>query len=564
MPGIGDVLAGKYRLLAKLGEGGMGAVFHAENTVTGKHVAVKWMHPHTASHPDASARLLREAQATSRLRHPHVVDVYDLIQDGPAVFLVMELLEGETVGSYLRRTPQPKISEFIALMLPALEGVAAAHTKGVIHRDLKPENIFLVRSGSGFSAKVVDFGIAKVAEGKGALTLTQTGAAIGTPMYMSLEQLRGDKEIDARTDVYAFGVIFYEALTGRMPYEAETLTELAIKIATTAAVPVKSRRSDVPTALASIIDWAVAKERSQRLPSVEALIRELEPFARDTQFRNQMTNPDVPLPRLAHLGQARADLDGGTTHAADTTQTATALPAPSQPLRRSECDIPDTLAARELLPRRWKRRTWPLGVGLASAIIAGGLTVWLTGNDEPAAQADQADQAEAPAASQPPAAASPTAAVSGRPPASAPAPTWAAPRPNAPIGPDDEAASAADAVNEAKSAVASPERAPDENPATTEPTAKATQPTPPASSTARPAAPATAAPTSTTARPTAPASAAPAAVSTRPITPPPAAARPTDKTPVTAVVPAPKPVQPVTPPPPRKPERKSATEILGF
>jgi tRNA A-37 threonylcarbamoyl transferase component Bud32 len=300
VPRTGAVLGGKYRVIAKVGEGGMGTVFRAENVVTGKHVAVKWMHPHVAANSDAAERLLREAQAASRLTHPNVVDVYDIVQDDQTLFLVMELLEGETLGSCLQRNPHPKISEFIALLLPAMEGVAAAHDKGVIHRDLKPDNIFLVRvpGSTRVTAKVVDFGIAKVAGTQG-LTLTGTGMSLGTPLYMSLEQLRGDKDVDARADVYAFGVILYEAITGYMPYSATTLSELAIKVATTDAVPVKELRPDVPTQLARAVDWAIARKREQRLPNVRALIQELDAFAQDYSFRNQMTNQAAALPRLA-------------------------------------------------------------------------------------------------------------------------------------------------------------------------------------------------------------------------------------------------------------------------
>ncbi|HKU42268.1 MAG TPA: serine/threonine-protein kinase, partial [Polyangiales bacterium] len=279
------MLGGKYKVLAKLGEGGMGTVFRAENVLTGKLVAIKCMHSQVAASADSTERLLREARAASSLSHPNVVDVYDLVLDGQIVFLVMELLRGETLRAYLQRNAQPPISEFIALILPALAGVAAAHENGVIHRDLKPDNIFLervagVRHGV---AKVLDFGVAKLADARGQ-TLTQTGVAIGTPLYMSLEQLRGDKNIDARTDVYAFGVMLFEALTGQTPFQAQTLPELAIKVATTDPPPVKSLRPDIPTSLARIVDWAVARERSQRLPDIQTLIDELEVFAREHSF----------------------------------------------------------------------------------------------------------------------------------------------------------------------------------------------------------------------------------------------------------------------------------------
>lgn len=291
MPEIGALLGAKYRVLAKLGEGGMGTVFCAENELTGKHVAIKWMHPHLAANPDAAERMLREARAASKLSHPNVVDVYDVVRDDQTLFLVMELLQGETLREYLRNNPNPKLNEFIGLLMGAMAGVAAAHQHGVIHRDLKPDNIFLERiAGIALpTAKVVDFGIAKLAEIRGS-TLTETGAAIGTPVYMSLEQLRGDKDIDARTDVYAFGVMLYEAVVGRMPYNAATLPELAIKVATTDPITVRSLRPDVPLVLANAIDRAVARDRTLRWPDVQTLMHQLRPFIAESGFRAQSTH----------------------------------------------------------------------------------------------------------------------------------------------------------------------------------------------------------------------------------------------------------------------------------
>lgn len=382
MTDIGDVLAGKYRVLAELGAGGMGCVYRAENTLTGKQVALKCLHPHLTAGADSSERLLREARAVSSLTHSNVVDVYDVVKDGETLFLVMELLKGETLRAYLLRNPQPKISEFLALLLPAMSGVEAAHQCGVIHRDLKPENIFLAQIGGVKQAviKVLDFGIAKLAVARGS-TLTRTGAALGTPLYMSLEQLRGDKDIDQRADVYAFGVMLYEAVTGLMPYDAETLPELAIKVATTDAPAVKSLRSDVPTALARIIDWAVARDRKERLPNLQTLQQELEVFAHDRTFREQMTERNAPLPRLA--------ADPADDRAVPPPPTAASRNAPAasraaKPLPRPEVD---TLRAGEIAGRSraatssWLRSRWVVGGAvLATGLVAGSL--WLQSQAE--------------------------------------------------------------------------------------------------------------------------------------------------------------------------------------
>jgi serine/threonine-protein kinase len=298
IPSAGEVVGGKYRVLGLLGQGGMGAVLEAEHQITRKRVALKWMHPQIAGDADAQARFVREAQASARVRHPNIVDVYDVVREGDALFLVMELLEGETLTALLRRGGTP-IHKLIELLLPALRAVAAAHRQGVIHRDLKPDNIFLTRQQDSPLPvpKVLDFGISKVADSS-ALTLTRTGAAMGTPMYMSLEQLCGDKDLDARADVYALGVILYEAVTGRAPFEAATFSELAIKVATVEPPGPKQVRPELPSALGSLIGAAMAKKRENRLSSVDELVQKLEPFATEQSFRAKMTHASNPIPAV--------------------------------------------------------------------------------------------------------------------------------------------------------------------------------------------------------------------------------------------------------------------------
>lgn len=298
MVAVGSICGGKYRIIAKLGEGGMGAVFHAENIVTSKHVALKLMHAHVASNPRYVERFIREARAAAQLDHPNVLVIYDVAQEGQSPYLIMELLRGETLREYLKRNPYLEVSAFIALMLPAMDGVAAAHEAGVIHRDLKPDNIILARGtrGAGLVPKVVDFGIARLAK-QGEKALTNEGATLGTPDYMSLEQLRSADQVDARTDIYAFGVMLYDAIAGRLPFEAITLAELVLKLATSQPPSMSQLRPDLPLQLTAAIDRSIARERDDRWPDLRSMIAVLTPFANQAGFRTGIG----PSPRLGRV-----------------------------------------------------------------------------------------------------------------------------------------------------------------------------------------------------------------------------------------------------------------------
>ena len=341
-PALGSVLGGKFRTVRQLGEGGMGVVFEAEHILSGKHVAIKWMQPDVASQPQAVERFLREARACALVRHPNVVDVYDVVHEGDVVFLVMELLEGEPLSAALGRGGMPA-HELIALLIEAMRGVSAAHRQGVIHRDIKPDNIFLEREAdrSTRTPKVLDFGISKLnAEG---MALTQTGVMLGTPMYMSFEQLRGVRDIDVRTDVYAFGVILYEALTGRTPYEAQNLAELIYKIANIEPIAPKVLRPEIPSRLERIILTAMAKDRDARFDSLDVMIRELQPFATGIQFRGHMTNNDLaPLPCVVAsppqpvvTESPTASLEQAQTERSEALAGTNAFTPPSQRRRRA-------------------------------------------------------------------------------------------------------------------------------------------------------------------------------------------------------------------------------------
>jgi len=278
----GTSLGGKYRIERLLGVGGVGSVYAAEQTHTGKRVALKCVDISTAPDPAAAERLVREAQAAARVRHPNVLDIYDVGRTGQTMFLVMEYLEGEPLAAALARGRMP-VRKLISLLLPAMRGVAEAHRKGVVHRDIKPENIFLARNVDAAEpmAMVLDFGISKLLDPRGHTlgSLTADGCVIGTPYYMSYEQALGEKGIDGRADVYAFGVILYEALTGKHPRTADDFASLVKQFLAKAVPPPVELQPEIPRALSALVMWAIERDRERRVSSMESLIRELEPFA---------------------------------------------------------------------------------------------------------------------------------------------------------------------------------------------------------------------------------------------------------------------------------------------
>ncbi|MEQ8890935.1 MAG: protein kinase [Sandaracinaceae bacterium] len=263
----GTIVAGRYRLDQKLGEGGMAEVFSADDMSSGeggaplRRVAVKVLHADIAAKPEAVERTKREGKVLSELDNPAIVSVesWGLLDDG-AVFLVMELLEGETLGTRMRRgTIEP--TELAPIVAGTCAGLHAAHSRGIVHRDLKPDNIFLCPTEHGVQVKLLDFGISKV---YGSEKLTQTGEILGTPRYMSSEQLGAEPDIDGRVDVYALGVILYEALAGRPPFLTSTPTDLIIAILNAQVVPLRSARPDVPEGVEAVVMRAMSRTRTAR------------------------------------------------------------------------------------------------------------------------------------------------------------------------------------------------------------------------------------------------------------------------------------------------------------
>jgi hypothetical protein len=275
-PTPGEVLDQRYCIERELGRGGMGVVYEAQNLHTGKRVALKWMSVPAGLAAERvltmARRFRREARAAASVRHPNVVDIYDVAGADGAPFLVMELLEGESLRARMSRE-RARWDEAVDLMLPVLRGVSAMHRAGVIHRDLKPDNIFLCRqdADAGPTPKVLDFGVAAMQDsGDGLGSLTRSGALLGTPSYMALEQLTG-KDVDARTDLYALGVVLYEMLTGDLPFSgARSAGELAVLQATDTPAPASQRKPELRGAREDVLLKALARHPEARFQSAQA------------------------------------------------------------------------------------------------------------------------------------------------------------------------------------------------------------------------------------------------------------------------------------------------------
>jgi eukaryotic-like serine/threonine-protein kinase len=295
----GTVLAGKFRVVSLLGEGGMGSVYEIEHELTKHRRALKLLHKSMAAMSSVVERFLREASAAGRVGNPHIVETFDAgVLDTGEPYLVMEILRGVPLSARIAAGKMP-ISEVVDLVGQAAAGVQAAHEAGIVHRDLKPDNLFITEGPDGRPfVKILDFGISKFDPQKtGGLQLTQEGAALGTPYYMPPEQIRGEGSLDARADVYALGVILYECLAGVRPFEAETLAHLAILIHTGKPVPIAEHRSDLPPGFAALVHGAMATDRGQRTQSADELRSLLERYG-TVGFRSQIRNSPLPPPSI--------------------------------------------------------------------------------------------------------------------------------------------------------------------------------------------------------------------------------------------------------------------------
>lgn len=390
---VGKTAGGKYRLVRLLGSGGMGEVYEAQHSAIGRRFAIKFLHPLLAGNTEIVARFQREAQAAGSLENENIAAVVDIgTSDDGAPYLVMEFLEGEDLAHLLVRGGPLPVPRAAYILIQACRGLAAAHDRGIVHRDLKPENLFICKRNDGSDLiKVLDFGIAKLHTGRVGTGLTQTGTTMGTPFYMSLEQARGAKEVDHRTDIYALGVILYEILSGSKPHPGESYNEILYHVLSQEPAALDLIRSGLPSGLSAVVQKAMAREAADRYASVADLMEALIPFA---------GRAVTPLRSQVGLSVVQ-----GATIQSPVSLPAMAVSAPTAPPEK-----PATVPARS----RSRVVVWAATAGVAVLLVALALLLGL--HREPRRQA------VAPAPSALPAPASTPAPIPALAPVPAPAP----------------------------------------------------------------------------------------------------------------------------------------------
>jgi serine/threonine protein kinase len=409
--GVGDLLDGKYRIVRVIGEGGWGVVYEGENVRTLKHVAIKVLRSHADVTADIRARFEREAQAGGRIGSAHIIEVFDLgvLPDGTH-FMVMELLVGEDLGRRLRAVgPLPPVVA-AKLVMQVLEGLAAAHAAGVLHRDLKPENLFLVRTRSGEDfVKILDFGVSKF-NAPGDPSATRTGAVLGSPFYMAPEQARGLKHIDGRTDLYSVGALFFESVTGRVPFDGENFNDLMFKIALSPRPNPLHFQPNLDPVLVAILVKSIAADPRERFSTAEEFGSALAAWV-DSQGAYPTTAPEIldaqrrtPRPPSESVVLTRIGVDGRDPVHASPVRTPSLPPGPAA----SPAETPMASSSRVPLWERARRRPAFLFACTVVVLLFGaGAVAWQRlhdahGGTPPAGQAPAFPEEHAQAVAPPP------------------------------------------------------------------------------------------------------------------------------------------------------------------
>ena len=278
---VGTTLAGRYQLVRLLGDGGMGAVYKAADQVLRRFVAIKMLHPAVAQRPASVERFQREARAAAAIGHPNIIDILDFGVDGQP-YMVMEYLRGRSLSQVISAETALSVPRACSIAAHALAGLAAAHERGILHRDLKPANLMLVqRFGDKSFVKVCDFGFAALmgpTSAEDGKTLTPARTLVGTPAYASPERLRGDDRRDPRVDIYSIGVVLYEMIVGKRPFDGETFRELARSVKHDPPPRAAKLRRDVPMQLDEVIQRALAKNPDDRFRNAGEFAAALVPF----------------------------------------------------------------------------------------------------------------------------------------------------------------------------------------------------------------------------------------------------------------------------------------------
>jgi serine/threonine-protein kinase len=322
----GAIVAGRYRLDRLLGRGGMGEVWAAEQTITRKKVAVKFLAGAAALSDETRRRFIREARAACAVQHPNVVEVHDVVEaDADTPAMVMELLRGESLEAKLQRDGKLALEEALSIVLRVVSAVGTAHTLGIIHRDIKPDNIFIAETPEGTEVKVLDFGIAKIAtndDGEQTANLTATGSMLGTPYYMSPEQAFGEKRIDHRADIWSIGIVLYRCLSGQLPTQADNLGQI-LKVIMTRSIPkLGAVAPELPKPISALVDRMLGYSPSERPADLREVKAAIESFLRvrvsdfgapaiDASSLGGVTSPVVPAPPAEAPPPIRRKLPSG-------------------------------------------------------------------------------------------------------------------------------------------------------------------------------------------------------------------------------------------------------------
>lgn len=332
--GVGDLIDGKYQIVRVIGEGGMGVVYEGLNTRIHRRVAIKVLHASLAGTGDVVARFEKEAQAAGRIGSKHIVEVLDLgnLPNGDR-YMVMEYLDGESLGQRLHARERLASAELLPILVQLLDGLAAAHGAGIVHRDLKPDNVFLQRTANGEFVKLLDFGISKFSQlGKSEFSLTRTGSVMGSPYYMSPEQAKGSRQADHRVDLYAVGVIMYEALSGKVPFHAETFNELLFKIALEDPAPLEELVPELDPGIVAVVKKAMARDPAERYQSADEFSRALAAFTDEARGKTTVQlAPDPPVVSARPRSQRPPALAGTSPGAWSQSSSGDLAPARKKP-----------------------------------------------------------------------------------------------------------------------------------------------------------------------------------------------------------------------------------------